>query len=209
MKCRLLAVCGIIAPLLYVFTVALGGILTPNYSHVSNAISELIETGAPYKMFLNPLFDVYNILIVLFAAGLCYARNVQRSFSAGVVLLAATGVAGLLMTLFFPQDPRGTPLTFAGQMHIALAGVESALTILLVFLMGVAFRGDERWPRFSTYSFVTGVLIIITGVATALATAQGSGILGLLERCTIGVFLLWVFVVAVRLYRIADHPSAH
>ena len=86
MKYRLLAVCGIIAPLLYVFTVALGGILTPNYSHVSNAISELIETGAPYTMFLNPLFDVYNILIVLFAAGLYYARNVRRSFRAGVVL---------------------------------------------------------------------------------------------------------------------------
>jgi hypothetical protein len=147
--------------------------------------------------------------IVLFAAGLYYARNVQRSFRAGVVLLAATGVAGLLMTMFFPQDPRGTPLTFAGKMHIALAGVESALTIVLVFLMGVAFRGYKHWPRFSKYSFVTGVLIIITGVATALATAQGRGILGLLERCTIGLFLLWVFVAAVLLYWIAVHPSAH
>jgi len=93
------------------------------------------------------------------------------------VLLAATGV-GACSDAVLPPGPAGTPLTFAGQMHIALAGVESALTIVLVFLMGVAFRGDGHWPRFSTYSFVTGVLIIITGVATALATAQGSGILG-------------------------------
>jgi hypothetical protein len=94
-------------------------------------------------------------------------------------------------------------------MHIALAGVESAFTIVLVFLMGVAFRRDEHWSRFSTYSLMTGSLITITGVATAVATAQGSGILGLLERCTIGLFLLWVFVVAVGLYRMADHPTAH
>jgi hypothetical membrane protein len=208
MKYRLLAVCGILAPLLYVFTVVLGGILTPHYSHVSNAISELIKAGAPYKTLLDPLFDLYNILIVLFAVGLYHVRNALRSYRAGAILLAATGVAGLLMTLFFPQDPRGTPLTFAGQMHIALAGVESAFTIVLVFLMGVAFRRDEHWSRFSTYSLVTGALIIITGVATAIATAQGSEILGLLERCTIGLFLLWVFVVAVQLYRIVDHPSA-
>ena len=200
MKYKLLALCGIFAPLLYAFTVILGGVLTPDYSHVANAISELIESGATYKTLLDPLFDLYNILIVLFAVGLYYARNAQRSFAAGTVALAATGVAGLLMTLFFPQDPRGTPATLAGQMHIALAAVEALLTIVLVFLMGVAFRSDEKWFRYSTYSLVTGVLIIITGVAAALATAQGSGILGLLERCTIGLFLLWVFVVAARLY---------
>ena len=208
MKYRLLALCGIFAPLLYAFTVVLGGVLTPNYSHITNAISELIESGATYKTLLDPLFDLYNILIILFAVGLYYARNARRSFATGTIALAATGVAGLLMTLFFPQDPRGMPASLAGQMHIALAAAESLLTIVLVFLMGVAFRSDEKWSRFSTYSLVTGVLIIITGAATALATAQGSGVLGLLERCTIGLFLLWVFVVAVRSYRITGRPSA-
>ncbi len=52
MNNRLLAVCGILAPLLYTFTVILGGVITPNYSHVANAISELIESGAPYKTLL-------------------------------------------------------------------------------------------------------------------------------------------------------------
>jgi peptidoglycan biosynthesis protein MviN/MurJ (putative lipid II flippase) len=205
MNYKVLAVCGLLAPLLYVFTVVLGGIVTPNYSHASSAISELIETGASYKTLLDPLFDLYNILIILFAVGVYHERNTRRSYTAGTLLLAATGVAGLIMTLFFPQDPRGTPLRFAGQMHIALAGVESACTIVLVLLMGLAFRGDDHWSRFSTYSLVTSALIIVTGAATAIATAQASEILGLLERCTIGLFLLWVFVVAARSYQIVDY----
>lgn len=90
MKYRLLALCGILAPLLYAFAVILGGILTPNYSQVANAISELIGSGAPYKTLLDPLFDLYNILLVLFAVGLYSARNARRSYSAGTMLLAAT-----------------------------------------------------------------------------------------------------------------------
>jgi hypothetical membrane protein len=203
-KYRIFALCGILGSLIYVFTVLLGGIVTPNYSHVSQAISELIAFGSPKKALLDPLFDAYNVLVVLFAVGLYQARNPKRSYVVGTLLLAAAGIVGLIMTLLFPMDPRNAPATVAGQMHILLAGVESVFTIVTVFSMGIAFRGDKKWLGFSNYSLITGVLILITGVLTAISTAQGSSILGLFERATIGLFLLWVFVVAVRLYIIAD-----
>jgi len=38
---------GVSAPLVYGATVALGGWLTPDYSHVASPISELITPGAP------------------------------------------------------------------------------------------------------------------------------------------------------------------
>jgi hypothetical protein len=57
---------GILAPVVYVTTVILGGILRPGYSPLSEAVSELIATGAPNKLFLDPLFALYNLLTLAF-----------------------------------------------------------------------------------------------------------------------------------------------
>jgi hypothetical membrane protein len=44
---------GVLAPIIYVATVILGGLLRPGYSHVAEAISELVATGAPNRPLLN------------------------------------------------------------------------------------------------------------------------------------------------------------
>lgn len=64
---RLLFYFGIAAPLLYVVAVVPGAALRSDYSHLSRAISELIEFGAPNKLPLDVLFGVYNVLLIGFA----------------------------------------------------------------------------------------------------------------------------------------------
>jgi len=54
MKNKVLMLCGILAPVVYVITVILGGFLWPGYSHVSQPVSDLIATGAPNKSLLDP-----------------------------------------------------------------------------------------------------------------------------------------------------------
>ncbi len=61
MKNRILSIGGALAPILYVMTVALGGAIRPGYSHIAQAVSELIETGAPNKALLDALFIIYNL----------------------------------------------------------------------------------------------------------------------------------------------------
>ena len=46
---------GIVAPVLYVVTIIVGGLIRPGYSHIANAISELTAAGAPNKALLDPL----------------------------------------------------------------------------------------------------------------------------------------------------------
>jgi hypothetical protein len=50
---RIYGACGIIYALLYTATYAVGAILKPGYSSVMQAVSELIEVGAPNKMLLD------------------------------------------------------------------------------------------------------------------------------------------------------------
>jgi hypothetical membrane protein len=75
-----LALCGILAPVLYVFTVILGGAISPEYSHVSQAVSDLIATDAPNKPLLDALFAIYNLLAIAFAFSLLqYVRSDNQS----------------------------------------------------------------------------------------------------------------------------------
>ena len=67
---RSLLAAGIVSPLVYLGAVVLGGAVTPGYSHVSEHASNLVRSGAPHKGVLDPLFVVYNILTLVFAAGL-------------------------------------------------------------------------------------------------------------------------------------------
>jgi hypothetical protein len=114
----------------YVVAVVLGGLLSPDYSHASQAISELIEVGAPNKWLLNPLFALYNLLTGTFAVGLFLVvrtrRRTERRLSGllGALVLVFEAFVGLV-TVFFPQDPPGSPPTPTGATHIALAGLSS------------------------------------------------------------------------------------
>src|SRR5690349_24806688 len=110
MSRKYLLFCGMLAALIYIGTVILGGLLRPGYSHITHAISELIAAGAPNTTLLNPLFTLYDLLLAAFGAGLLLtvtASPVQsgtRSGAWGALALIVSGMLGVLMNLFFPQD---------------------------------------------------------------------------------------------------------
>src|SRR2546426_11113330 len=116
MRNKLFMLWGMLAPVVYVGAVIVGGVKRPGYSHRSHFVSELLEAGAPNKSLLNPLFALYNLLTLSFGIGL-YARvramrqhKGEVSGSLGALVLVAEGLFGFV-TVFFPQDPRGAPVT--------------------------------------------------------------------------------------------------
>ena len=48
--------------------------------------------------------------------------------------------------------------------------------------------------------FISGIIIFISGGLAAYTGATLSPILGLMERITIGGFLQWLFVIALKLF---------
>ena len=189
---------GVLAPLLYAATVILGAALTPGYSHVANAISELIASGAAAKPLLDPLFAVYNLLLIAFALGLrpAFRRLGVHLFWLSPWCLALVALAGLAMWPF-PQDPIGT-VTGGGIVHLILAGVQSLGTILAILFMAESLR-RQAWRRFAVYCYATTAAILVSGVATAISVANAAPAFGLIERVTIGLFLQWMLVTAVTL----------
>lgn len=193
---RLTALTGIGAVLTYVAATVLGGHLRPHYSHVSDDISKLTEAGAPHRRLLALLYGVYNLLLALFGTCLFLSSTRSRLFKIGLGLMLANCTSGVLQVTAFRRDPDGVPLTRAGKGHIAGAGISALCTVLESFAVGFAVRSDRFWRPLFGFSLATGFVIPVSGMVTAIKTVRGSKFMGLFERVTIGLSLLWVLVLS-------------
>jgi len=115
-------------------------------------------------------------------------------------MLVVIGILGLLV-LVFTQDPRGSPATLYGTLHIALSGVTALLTIISIILVGLSFKDYIDQKNFTWYSYLTAILIFLSGGAGAASIANNSQIGGLFERITIFLFMVWVMVFSYILLR--------
>jgi len=207
MKNKVLMLCGILAPVLYVLTVILGGVIRPGYSHIAQAVSDLIATEAPNKSLLDPLFALYNLLAIAFALGLLqHVRNDHQNRriligTIGALAVAAQGIFGLA-TLSFPEPAGGmsAAITSTGIMHIVFAGLSSLTTMLAILLMGFWFRNNQPLRGYGLYSFISVAAVFLSGGFAAFSVATQSPIGGLVERITIGGFLQWLFIIALMMY---------
>jgi hypothetical protein len=200
---KILVSCGIGAPILYIATAIIGAALRPDdYSHIANAISELLSNGAPNKDVLDVVFNIYNALLLAFAIG-AYSASKKMPRITRVAMGILIGIQVLSFSWgFFPMDPLGAEATFAGTMHNVLGGVVALATIIMPLLMGLGVRHLDGFNRYAVYSFVSSAIIFVSGLTGVILAGQGIQLFGLFERITIGTYEVWIFVTALSLLKV-------
>ncbi|MFC2024621.1 DUF998 domain-containing protein [Chloroflexota bacterium] len=197
---RAFAICGIISPLLYLIMVMIGGALIPGYSHITETVSELLVAGAPNRLLLATLMISSSVLGILFPIGLHRGINEGKGSKVGPAFLIIASVLGIFTT-YFPQDPGGPPVTFAGTVHVVL------LIPMVILSLGafVAFwrrlKSDSLWSGYDRYSLITFIIAIPLGIISAVSL--DSPYVGLLERISVAVILQWGFFMAIKLLRLS------
>lgn len=201
-KERFLFFAGILGPIVYILNVLLGGIITPNYSHIKNAVSELTQRGAPNIVILSTLFVVSAILILLFGiAILMRYKHQNRRLYAGGVMIVIYGIFAASLASIFPQDPLGGESTFPGTMHLVIAGLTAFVIMGGILLNGLGMdKHPGRWRRFKLYSVITVILVFVFGAPTPILIMNKIELLGLFERLTQLAYLQWFVVFAAKFY---------
>lgn len=198
---KILIYCGFVAPVLYVITVIVGAALRNDYSHIVNAISELISNGAPNKAILDIIFNIYNALLLAFAIGGYFVlKNAHRLCRVAMGIFIGIQILSFSWG-FFPMDPLGAEATFAGTMHNILGGIVALVTIILPLLMGLGLRRMDGFQKYAAYSFISSAIIFVSGLTGVILAEQAIHLFGLFERITIGSYELWIFVTALKLLR--------
>lgn len=197
-------VCGIASSLLYVAMNVIVPLGWPEYSSTSQTVSELSAVGAPTRALWVVMAMVYTLLVTGFGWGVRMAAGDDRRLRAAGLLIAIYGALGIAW-VFAPMHLRESLAAGGGDirdtLHLTLAGVTEVLYLVALGLAGAALGG-----AFRVYSSATFVTLLTFGVLTfrdapGIGANQPTPLIGVWERINIGVFLLWMIVLALALLR--------
>lgn len=201
---RILLSCGIVASLLYVALNIYIPTLWPEYNSASQTVSELSAIGAPTRRTWMILCSPYSALMIAFAVGVWKSAGDNRRLRIAGTLLTAYGVTGVFWP-FAPMHLRETLAagggTMSDTMHLVLAGVTE-----VIYLVALGLCAAALGKGFRIYSVLTVLTLFVFGFLTFLDAPKldknlPTPFIGIWERINIGVFLLWVIVLAVVLMR--------
>lgn len=197
---RVLLACGILSSLLYAATDALGGMRYEGYSFTSQAVSELMATGAPSEAFVDPLFIAYGVLALAFGVGvLLEGAGRRRALRISGALLMGHAAIGFTGPTLFEMHQRGAGTPGGDAPHIVLTSA-----LVLLSLLAIGFAAFALGRRFRIYSFATLLTLVVLGALSApygarLSAGQLTPGFGIVERVLIYSSMLWVAVFAVAL----------
>jgi hypothetical protein len=183
-------------------------LLQPEKNPLDTLASQYANGRLGWLMVLG--FVVAGIGTLAVTEGLRRTLAPGRWTTASVALMAAAGI-GLVGTGAFLEDiplADGTvSYTFSGQMHGLFSVVMFVSLIAAAFAVAVVFARDPRWADFAstTRLFAWAILalyVISTGTWLLFPPGTG-GIAGLTQRLFGASFLVWLFLVARRLERLA------
>lgn len=196
---KTLLACGILSSVLYVAMLLIVAMQWEGYSSASQTISELSAIGAPTRLLWVLPAAVYTVLVTAFGWGVWKSAGRTRALRIVGVLIGVYGALGLVWPIA-PMHLRETLAaggsTLSDTVHIALASVTVFLMLLAIGFGAMAFG-----TRFRLYSVATLAILAAFGGLTfadapGVAANQATPWIGVWERINVGVFLLWVVVLA-------------
>lgn len=201
---KVLLFCGVLSSLLYVAMLIFVPVQYEGYSIVNQTISELSAIDAPTRPLWVPLGIVYTLLIAAFGWGIRQSAGGNRRLLIAGTLLAAYGIIGIGW-VFAPMHRREVLAagggTISDTMHLVMGAVSN---LFMMFSMG--FAAAALGKRFRLYSIVTIITLLVFGILTGVNAADVNAnrptpLVGIWEIIMLGVFLLWVVVLAIILLR--------
>ena len=190
---RYLSAAGIIGPLLYTGTWLVLGFLDPDYSHVRDPISDLSAIGAPHAAVMTFVIILFAVLTVAFAVGLHLGLPPGIWLGPAALVIAAIGYVGIALA---PLD-----LADMGEdnvPHTTAASVTVFALMLAPVLHFPRLRRDTSWRNLGRYSVFTTAAAFAFAFLAALPMSAGRE--GLMQRLVLLVVLVWMIVIATRLF---------
>ena len=194
---QVLAICGMISPIVYTAMWILGGKLQSEYSHIRDDISSLFAVGAPNKRLMQSFIIVSSVSLFLFYLGLHEGLN-DGGPIIGPYLFIIGSILGILIAFFFPLDEDGEIITWRGKMHLILVIAMGMLTIAGMIALWFRLQSIPGWSGFATYSLMTAIVALILLIISGIFIKGKYR--GLLERFGVTPFQLYYFILPLMIF---------
>ena len=197
-----LLICGILSSILYVVANIITALLYENYDVASQTVSELSAIDAPTRTLWVSLMIPYSLLVIVFGIGVWRSIPENHNLRVAGALFIADAVIGF----FWPPMHRREVLAAGGGSLTDTLHIVFTIATVPLMILAIAFGAAALGKRFRIYSIITLVILAIAGVLTGIdgpeiAADLPTPRIGIWERINIGVYMLWVAVLAIVLLR--------
>jgi hypothetical protein len=198
-----LAIAGMAGPVVLIISEIVAASSAEKYNIIADSISSLALTPMGYVQTIG--FLAIGLLIEVFTAGLLYGVRESRGFHLSIGCLVFMGF-GMLLIGAFRTDPVGVADTTEGIIHSTAASIVFWLFPAASLLMAFSFRRDPFWKNIFKYSVITGILGLVFVIMVA-ALEDTINWFGLAERILVVNMIVWVEVIAIKLFRLSLSPA--
>lgn len=195
---QLLAICGMLSPIIYTLMWILGGVLQSDYSHIRDDVSLLMAIDAPNKKLFDKFIITSSTLLLFFYIGLHWGVNGGEGSIIGPILFVISGILGVLVALFFPLDTGGEIATTRGKMHLILISIAGLLTTAGMVALWFRLESVVEWSSFATFSLLCALVSLIFVVVSAFTATKSY--FGLIERFMVSTYQIYYFVLALMVF---------
>ncbi|MGA9920117.1 MAG: DUF998 domain-containing protein [Candidatus Dormiibacterota bacterium] len=172
--------------------------LRPDLSLLHRAESDYGVGSYSWLMDINFLIRGFLSLALAWAL-LRFAPGANR-LRTGVAFLAAWAIGSGILA-FFPDDPPGTPVTAAGQVHLVVALIAFLCAAVATIALSVGSRHFDQLRSLYPVLLVVSIAAVLPLLLLGHTNFRPHTLDGLYERLFLGLELLWILIVGLRLYR--------
>jgi len=195
---QILAICGMLSPIIYTAMWIICGHLDSNYNHIRDDISSLFAVGAPNRRLAQSFVIVESFLLFIFFIGLHPGINDGGGSILGPIFLLISSIFGIIIALFFPLDEGGEFTTYKGKGHIAFVVLMGISAIFGMIMLWIRLQNVQGWNGFAIVSLVSAIISLI-GVIISSIFAAGK-YRGIIERIMVTPFQLFYFILGLMVF---------
>ena len=177
---RLLSLSGVVAAVFYFLHVYYGIQNYPNYSSMSQAVSDLTATDAPSFTIASRFSALYSMFAVLGCTFLCLIvkDQINKTFRLGIYLYTIMNWVSSIGYTLFPLSGKGYQGTFQDIMHFYIVTIAvvllSIVSLILIFIGG---RRNKETKAIAILGLIALLLMFLGSIGTGVAPKEYFGVL--------------------------------
>lgn len=176
---RLLSLSGVAAAIFYFLHVYFGIQNYPNYSSMTQAVSDLTATDAPSYIIASRFSALYSMFAVLGCTFLCLiiTNQINKTFRLGIYLYTIMNWVSSVGYTLFPLSGKGYQGTFQDIMHLYVVTIAvvllSIVSLILIFIGG---RRNKETKVIAVLALIALLLMFLGSIGTGVAPKEYFGV---------------------------------
>jgi len=202
-KLSVLALGGIVGPVLFASVTIISAALRPDYNHLHEFMSALGASETPNEHLMNfAAFIPAGVLMALFGFSLFMQMRLSKSFLSiiGSLLIMVFGLGMLTAGIYSCDVGCFDSITTEGIIHGRVSAITFPSAILGILLLGISFRKQITFRKFMWYSIISAVLAGIF-MFKMIGTFETRSFTGLWQRLLLFTIFTWTSVIGLYLFK--------